>query len=73
MDQTVFFQCRCKGSTDFHLGAADILKAHTHAATIPDLALVKPTFFSTFRCPLELFLLLLMVFHRRSKRVKIFF
>ena len=40
-----FFQCRSKGSTDAHLGAADILKAHTHAETIPDLALVKPAFF----------------------------
>ena len=40
-----FFQCRCKGSIDVHLGAFDILKAHTHATTIPALALVKRHFF----------------------------
>ena len=40
-----FFPCRCKASIDVHLGAADILKAHNHAATIPALASVKPTFF----------------------------
>ena len=50
MGQTVFPQCRCKGSSDIHLGAVEILKADTHAATIPALALVKPTFFSPFRC-----------------------
>ena len=44
-----FFQCRCKGSIDVHLGAFDILEAHTHAATIPALALVKRHFFSFFR------------------------
>ena len=36
-----FLQCCCKGSIDVHLGAFDIFKAHTHAATIPALALVK--------------------------------
>ena len=40
-----FFQCGCKGSIDVHLGAFDILKAHTHAATIAALALVKRQFF----------------------------
>ena len=40
-----FFQCGCKGSIDVHLGAFDILKAHTHAATIAALALVKRHFF----------------------------
>ena len=39
-----FFQCQCKGSIDVHLGAFDIFKAHTHAATIPALALVKRHF-----------------------------
>ena len=48
-----FFQCRCKGSIDVHLGAFDILKAHTHAATIPALALVKRHFFSIFRFAVE--------------------
>ena len=38
-----FFQCRCKGSIDVHL------KAHTHTAAIPALALVKRHFFSIFR------------------------
>ena len=36
-----FFQCRCKWSIDVHLGAFDILKAHTQAATIPALACEK--------------------------------
>ena len=49
MGWIVFFQCRCKGSIDVHLGAFDILKAHTHAAAIPALALVKRHFFSIFR------------------------
>ena len=44
-----FFQCRCKGSIDVHLGASDISKAHTHTAAIPALALVKRHFFSIFR------------------------
>ena len=39
-----FLQCCCKGSIDVHLGAFDIFKAHTHAATIPALALVKRHF-----------------------------
>ena len=47
-----FFQCRCKGSIDVHLGAFDIFKssyqAHTQAATIPALALVKRHFFFYF-------------------------
>ena len=43
-----FFQCRCKGSIDVHLGAFDILEAHTHTATIPALALVKRHFFFFF-------------------------
>ena len=38
------------GSIDVHLGAFDILKAHTHAATIPALALVKRHFFFTVFC-----------------------
>ena len=38
-----FFQCRCKGSIDFHLGVLTFLK------TIPALALVKRPFFSIFR------------------------
>ena len=44
-----FFQCRCKWSIDVHLGVFDILKARTHAATIPALACVKRHFFSIFR------------------------
>ena len=43
-----FFHCRCKGSIDVHLGVFDILKAYTHAAAIPALALVKRHFFSIF-------------------------
>ena len=69
-----FFQCRCKGSIDVHLGAFGILKAHTHAAAIPaGLALVKRHFFSIFRFAVyfgDLFLT--MVLHRRLKRVKVF-
>ena len=42
------FQWRFKGSIDAHLGAFDILKAHTHAATIPALARLKRHFFSIF-------------------------
>ena len=34
---------------DVHLGAFDVLKAHTQAATIPALACVKRHFFSIFR------------------------
>ena len=71
-----FFQCRCKGSTDVHFGAFDILKAHTHAATIPASALVKRHFVSIFRFAAQerflAFCFWRMVFHRRSKRVKIF-
>ena len=44
-----FLQCLCKGSIDVHLGASDIVKAHTHAAAIPTLALVKRHFSSIFR------------------------
>ena len=66
-----FFQCRCKWSIDVHLGAFDILKAHTHAATIPALARVKRHFISIFRFAVgESFWR--FVFDRRSKRVKIF-
>ena len=36
-----------------HLGAFDIFKAHTHAATIPALACVKRHFFSIFRFAVE--------------------
>ena len=53
MGQRVFFQWRCKGSIDVHLGAFAILKAHDHAATIPALALVKRHFFSIFRFAIE--------------------
>ena len=52
------------------------LKAHTHAATIPALASVKRHCFLLFSVLLQrkFFddLFLMMVFHRRSKRVKIF-
>ena len=48
-----FFQCRWKGSIDVYLGAFDILKAHTHAATIPALARLKRHFFSIFRFAVE--------------------
>ena len=51
-----------------------LLKAHTHAATIPALAFETPLF-SVFRFAVEesfCDLFLIMVFHRRSKRVKIF-
>ena len=54
--------------------AIDILKAHTHAAIIPALALVKRHLFFyyfPFCCVLGDFFFM-MVFHRRSKRVKIF-
>ena len=69
-----FFQCRCKGSIDVHLGAFGILKAHTHAAAIPaGLALVKRHFFSIFRFAVYFgYLFLTMVLHRRLKRVKVF-
>ena len=53
--------------------AIDILKAHTHAAIIPALALVKRhlfLLFSVLLCFRRFFFM--MVFHRRSKRVKIF-
>ena len=40
-----FFQCRCKADLQI---AIDILKAHTHAATIPALALVKRHLFLSF-------------------------
>ena len=42
----------CKWSMDVHLGAFDVLKAHTQAATIPALACVKRHFFFCFpfRC-----------------------
>ena len=73
MGWIVFFQCRCKGSIDVHLGAFDILKAHTHAAAIPALALVKRHFFSIFRFVVDFGdLFLTMLFHHRSKRVKVF-
>ena len=52
---------------DVHLGAFDILKAHTHAAAIPASALVKRHFFFIFRfAEEESFgdLFLTMVFHR---------
>ena len=65
-----FFKCRCKGSIDVHLGAFDNLKAHTDAATIPALACVKRHFLLQRKVFGHLFLP--MVFHRRSKRVKIF-
>ena len=38
---------------DVHLGAFDVLKAHTQAATIPALACVKRNFFSVFRFAVE--------------------
>ena len=76
MGQGIFFQCRCKGSIDVHLGAFDILKVHTRAATIPPLASVKRHFFFYFPfCSGGTFLAIcfwMMVFHRRSKRVDIF-
>ena len=55
---------------DVHLGAFDILKAHTHAAAIPASALVKRHFFFIFRfAEEESFgdLFLTMVFHRWSE------
>ena len=72
-----FFQCRCKDlqmSIQEHL---TFIKAHTHAATIPALALVKRHFFFfLFSVSLQrkVFgdLFLMMVLHRRSKRVKMF-
>ena len=52
------------------------MKAHNHAAAIPALALVKRHFFFLFPfcCRGKFFgdLFLMMVFHRRSKRVKMF-
>ena len=43
-----FFQWRYKESIDAHLGAFDILKAHSHAATISALARLKRHFFFYF-------------------------
>ena len=48
-----FFQCRCKESIDAYFGAFDILKVHTHAATIPALARIKRHFFSIFPFAVE--------------------
>ena len=48
-----FFQCRWKESINVHLGAFDILKAHTLATTIPALARLKRHFFSIFRFAVE--------------------
>ena len=49
------------------------LKAHTHVATILAFARLKRHFFSIFRFAVEESdLFLMMVFHRRSKQVKIF-
>ena len=48
------------------------LKAHDHAATIPALALVKRHFFLFSVLLQRKVLFLIMVFHRRSKLVKIF-
>ena len=39
-----FFPIPMQGSIDVHLGAFDILKAHSHAATVPALACVKRHF-----------------------------
>ena len=61
-----------QGSIDVHLGAFDILKAHSHAATIPALACVKRHFSALLQWKFFGDLFLPMVFHRRSKRVKIF-
>ena len=52
-----------------------VLKAQTHPSTIPALALVKRYFFSIFRFSVRKVFgdfFLMMVFHRRSKRVKMF-
>ena len=78
MGQRVFSSADASDlAIDVHLGVFDILKARTHAATIPALACVKRHCFSIFRFAVgeikvlgDLFLM--MVFHRRSKRVKIF-
>ena len=67
-----FFPIPMQGSIDVHLGAFDILKAHSHAATIPALACVKRHFSALLQWKFFGDLFLPMVFHRRSKRVKIF-
>ena len=50
MGQRVFSSADASDlAIDVHLGVFDILKARTHAATIPALACVKRHFFSIFR------------------------
>ena len=47
-----FFPVPMQG-IDVHLGAFDILKAATHAATIPALSISKTPLFSIFRFAVE--------------------
>ena len=72
MTVSQFFPIPMQGSIDVHLGAFDILKAHSHAATIPALACVNRHFSVLLWRKVFGDLFLLIVFHRRSKRVKIF-
>ena len=76
--QRIFFQCRCKGSIDVHLGASDIFKSSYSRCNYSCFSISKtPLFFFYFPfCRRGKFfgdLFLMMVFHRRLKRVKMFF
>ena len=54
MDQKVFSSADASDlAIDVHLGVFDILKARTHAATIPALACVKRHFLSMFSFAVE--------------------
>ena len=72
-----FLQCCCKGSIDVHLGAFDILKSSYSRCNYSCFSISKtPLFIFLFSVLLQrkVFgnLLLMMVFHRRLKRVKTF-
>ena len=71
-----FFQCRCKGSIDVHLGAFDIFKSSYSSCNYSCFSISKTPLFFLFSILLQkkVFgdLFLMMVFHRRSKRVKMF-
>ena len=63
-----FFQCRCKGSIDVHLGGFDIFKTSYSSCNYSCFSISKTPIFFLFSV-----LFLMMVFHRRSKWVKMFF
>ena len=72
-----FFQCRCKGSIDVHLGASDIFKSSYSRCNYSGFSISTTPLFFLFSVLLQRKgfgdLFLMMVFHRRSKRVKMFF